>query len=112
MPVGSSPVEFDRVKNLTGLSKEESLFVFTHLNSMRDESQALFVHQFRLRTSLSQIIIAELYRIEQTDVSRYSQQIREALMKDFVPKYIVTGSTPRVDLLERNTEIVKELFTQ
>lgn len=44
-------VDFERVKNLTGLSKEEFLFVSTHLNSMRDShyrdrSQALFVYYF------------------------------------------------------------------
>jgi predicted transcriptional regulator len=57
-------------------------------SNQRTIFQALAVYLFWLKTGLDQMTITAIFGLSQQDVSRYLQQIREGLMKDFVPNYL------------------------
>ena len=65
---------------------------------------------FWLRTNNTQKVIAALFSIEQQDVSRYCEQVRIAMEKDFVPLYLCANHMNREKWLDCNTQISKELF--
>ncbi len=68
------------------------------------------VFLFWLKTGLDQNNISTIFSINtQQDVSRLLQQVRAALLKDFVPKYLGVNWLDRNGWLAQNTYIAKEL---
>ena len=100
----------------TGFDREQFGFIADCLCSMRDSDkrsklQALAVYLFWLKTGLSQEMIATHFdTITQIDVSRFCQQSRDALTRDFVVKYIGSNIKTREECLKHNSYIAKELF--
>ena len=80
---------------------------------IRTKNQALAVYLFWLKTGLNQRQIAAHFGIESHfEVFRYLNQVRKALVEDFVPKHLGIKHMDRQGWLEQNTKIAKELFAQ
>jgi len=74
------------------------------------KNKALGVFLFWLRTNNTQEIIGSLFSIEHQEVSRYCEQVRDGLLRTFVPNNLgINPSMTRNDWLEHNTELAKEL---
>ena len=48
--------------------------------------------------------------MSQRDISRYCDQARQALLKDFVPAYFGAGQMSREQWLGHNSKLAEELF--
>lgn len=100
----------------TNHNKDQFIEIAGHLSSMRNTEkrtkfQALAVYLFWLKTGLSQEIIATHFDINsQFEVSKYCDQVRDALTNDFVPKNIGSRLKTRAEFLQHNSYIAKELF--
>ncbi|CAF1091259.1 unnamed protein product [Brachionus calyciflorus] len=78
----------------------------------RSKSQALAVYLFWLKTNMEQETIAAFFcSIEMIDVSHFCQQIRDALMNDFVPSYLGSNIRTREDWVSQNSLVAKELYS-
>ena len=76
---------------------------------VRSISQALAIYLFWLRTGLDQQTIGSIFNVDQVEVSRFCQQIRDGLA-DFVKSHLGANIKTREDWLKHNTYIVKKLF--
>jgi hypothetical protein len=101
----------------TGFSKEEFLFILNELKSLKNSSvrtkeQALAVYLSWLKTGIPQETLASFFGINfRQTISNICSQVRESFMKDFVPQFLGCKSLSRERWLEKNTDMVKELFS-
>ncbi len=116
--------KFENIKSITedmcirntGFNKNQFIEISESISSMRDSESrtktlALAIYLFWLRTGLSQELIATHFdSISQLDVSRYCDQVRDALTKDFVVKNIGANIKTRTEWLKHNCYVAKELF--
>ena len=66
---------------------------------------------FWLRKGLDQTTISEIFQLKFKQlVSNICEQVRSAMLKDFVPKNLGANHLTRDDWLLQNTEMVAELF--
>jgi hypothetical protein len=104
--------------DFTGFTKAEFLYILNHLKNIdfknspgRTREQALAIYLFWLKTGISQEMIKSIFNIkDQQTVSSYCQQVREALMKDFVPQHLGIDSFSRKQWLDTNTGIASVLY--
>ncbi|RNA16025.1 Pro-Pol poly, partial [Brachionus plicatilis] len=102
--------------NFTGFTKDELFFIKNELKSLYDTEnrtkvQAVFIYLFWLRKGLDQTTISEIFQLKYRQlVSNICEQVRSAVLKDFVPKNLRANHLTRDDWLLQNTEMVAELF--
>lgn len=100
----------------TGFTKDEVYFIFNEIKSLissenRSKLQSIVLYLFWLKTGLDQKMIANLFEIEHRQtVSNICAQVRSAMLKDFVPKYLGVNRFSRQEWINQNTEMVKSLF--
>jgi hypothetical protein len=96
--------------------KEEFTIILSNMCSfrnsvLRSKAQALSVYLFWLKTGLDQKNIATIFQIgTQQEVSRILAQVKESLMKGFVPQNLVAKALERSDWIIHNSYISKQLF--
>lgn len=101
----------------TGLTKEQFKSLTKDMVSLkkspeRSKEQALATYLFWMKTGLDFRTTASVFSLNHFQkVGHYCKQVRKALTKDFVPKYIGAAHLPREEWIKHNTDIVKELFT-
>jgi hypothetical protein len=77
----------------------------------RTKAQALSVYLFWLKTGLDQKNIATIFQIDtQQEVSRILAQVRDCLMRDFVPENLGAKALERSEWIMHNSYISKQLF--
>lgn len=109
-------IDADFSFQITGFTLEELQFILLQLKSLnnspeRTKCQALAIYLFWLKTALSQNTIAIIFgSIDRNKVQHYCQQVREALEKSFIPKYLGVSHLTRNEWIGHNTETVVELF--
>lgn len=101
----------------TGLSKEDLIYLNNQLVSMRNSDersklQALTTYLFWIKTGLDQDTIGIHFEISQQQVSRYCEQARAALLKDFVQKNLGVYHLSRNEWIRHNSVIASKLFIQ
>jgi hypothetical protein len=80
-------------------------------STVRKKSQALATYMFWLKTGLDYRTIASVFSLEEfQNVGNYCNQVRDSMLKDFVPNYLGAAHLPREEWKKHNTDIVKELF--
>lgn len=78
----------------TGLYLDEFLSLYNQVESIKDspsrtKSQCIAIYLFWLKTGLDQATISSYFgQITRNKVKNYCSQMRKALIKDFVPKYL------------------------
>lgn len=103
-------------KCITGLEVAEFKELIESLDTMRNSTersvtQAVAVYLYWLRTGLSQERIAIYLGIQhQSDISRYLQQVRDALSDKFVAKNLGAKHLKREEWLNHRSVIAKNLF--
>jgi hypothetical protein len=101
---------------VTGYTKDEFILILSEIKSLnkspqRTKEQALAVYLFWLKNGLEQSTIASYFQTKtRFSIQNYCDQVREALLKDFVPKYLSSKSKTRQDWLMDNSYYVKNLF--
>ena len=102
----------------TGFTIREFQTIKEYLKDMRNReersiNQALAVYLFWLKTGLDQETLAAYFGIDDRRVvARYCEQIRDGLLKYFVPKNLGTQHLSRQEWINNNTPIVEELFVK
>ncbi|CAF0933705.1 unnamed protein product [Brachionus calyciflorus] len=100
----------------TGFTKDEVYFIFNEIKSIissenRSKLQSIVVYLFRLKTGLYQKMIANLFEFEHRQtVSYIYAQVRSALLKNFVSKYLGVKRYLRQEWINQNREMAKSLF--
>jgi hypothetical protein len=95
--------------NRTGFTKDEFFFILNELKSLknspaRSREQALAVYLTLLKTGNPQFTLSAFFGVESRQkISNMCFQVREAFMKDFVPKFLGCNSLKRVEWLSKNT---------
>ena len=85
----------------TGFTKDEFSTILQSLKLLkpspaRNKSQALATYLFWLKTGLDNRTIATIFSLDNhQSVSEYCQQVRNSMMKDFVPKNLGAKHLPR-----------------
>jgi hypothetical protein len=80
-------------------------------SSNREIPQALATYLFWLKTGLDYRTILTIFSIDSNQkVGEYCDQVRTALMKDFVPNNLGASHISREQWLQQNSLIPKELF--
>ena len=113
--------DIDNVSNITcqtftGFSREDFMLIHESLKSMRNTpqrsiSEALAVYLFWMKTGLDTRTIAAVFELnDHYEVSRYSEQVRVALITDLVPQNLGSNALLRDEWLEHNSVVAKELF--
>ena len=106
----------EECKQFTGLNKEQFNEVLCSLESLKEspsrtKAQALAVYLFWLRTGLDHRTIASLFSIDNYQtISAYNKQVRNALLKDFVPKHLGVSHLSREQWVKENTLMAKTIF--
>jgi hypothetical protein len=80
-------------------------------SSNRDIPQALATYLFWLKTGLDHRTISTIFSIDSHQkVGEYCDQVRNTLLKDFVPKNLGANHISREQWTQQNSLISKELF--
>ena len=101
----------------TGFTKDEFFFILNEQSSLkhstaRSKEPALAVYLTWIKTGIPQLTLSAFFGIDsRRKISHMCQQVREALKKDFVPKYLGCRSLNRNQWVDKNTELVKELYS-
>ena len=100
----------------TGLTKDQFNSLNKDLLSLynspkRTKSQALATYLFWLKTGLPYRTIATLFSLNDfQNVGNYCQQVRDSLIKDFVPKNLGPSHISRNEWIKHNTPMVTYLY--
>ena len=103
-------------KDHTGYSKDQLSVILQNLTSLknspsRSKIQALVVYLKWLRTGITQTQLSLYFGLPyRQNISNYCQQVREALINDFVPLYLGASHRSRDYWTRSNTAMVKMLF--
>ena len=82
-----------------------------HNTANRTKTQALAIYLFWLRKGLDQNTMGEIFGFEHwQSISNICEQVRDAMLKDFMPKYLGIDHLTREQWVSQNTEMVNELF--
>lgn len=101
----------------TGFTKDEFFLILNELTSLkhsptRSKEQALAIYLTWLKTGIPQSTLSAFFGIEpRQKISHMCHQVREAFKKDFVHKFLGSSSLNRDQWLNKNTDLVKELFS-
>ena len=101
----------------TGFTKEEFCFILNELKSLknsptRSREQVLAVYLTWLKTGIPQSTLSGYFGLESIiKISHFCSQVRDALIKDFVPLFLGCESLNREEWLKKNTDLAKELFS-
>ena len=102
--------------NITGWSKEDFIRFSKYITSIshsakRNKYQLIAIYRYWLKKGLDQYSLSLLKSsTTQQQISRYLQQIRSAINKDFVPYFLGAKSRPRSYFLKCNNKTTVELF--
>ncbi|RNA43599.1 Vacuolar sorting-associated 13C, partial [Brachionus plicatilis] len=100
----------------TGSKPIRTLFCLKRIKSLllsenRSKLQAIAIYLFWIKTGLDQNMIANIFDLEyRQSVSNICSQVRNAMIKEFVPYYLGAKRLSREQWIENNTEMVKALF--
>jgi hypothetical protein len=103
-------------KTYTGFTINQFNTILNSIKSMRqtsgrDISQALTTYLFWLKTGLDYRTIAAMFSIDNfQSVGEYCEQVRSALIKDFVPNNLGVGHMTRDEWITHNNQIHRQLF--
>ena len=101
----------------TNFTKDEFSFILNELKSLkhsptRTREQALAVYLTWLKTGIPQSTLSAFFGMDsRIKVSHFCCQVREAFVKDFVHTFLGCNSLNRTEWLNKNTDLVKELFS-
>ena len=110
-----SKIPPDLVLDHTGFTRDEFSFIINELKSLknseaRSKEQALAVYLTWLKTGIPQTTLSSFFGIDNRQISHWCNQVREALIKDYVPQFLGSRSQTRHQWLNKNTDLVKELY--
>ena len=102
---------------LTGLSKEhfEDLhsFISSEIRNTQNRGtrMSLGIFLFKLRSGMSNKLLATIFGISKSSLCRAVKSVRAALMKSFVPHFIGLQHISREDVIQNHTRpLAQELF--
>lgn len=103
--------------NLTGLKKEQFSELVNELKNLnnnfsRSKRTCLAVFLTKLRTGLPNTILSSIFNLSLNQIQRITPSVREALMKNFVPRHLGFQHISHQELcLHHITPIARKLFT-
>ncbi|XP_053393255.1 uncharacterized protein LOC123531130 [Mercenaria mercenaria] len=115
-------LDFDNIKdeemrNLTGLSLEQFNDLFSHIKDKvkatpaRTGRTSVGLLLLKLRSGMSNKLLATLFRVSKSSVRRAIRTVRQALMRSFVPLYLGLESITRNTIISQHTRpLAKHLF--
>ncbi|CAF1052181.1 unnamed protein product [Brachionus calyciflorus] len=106
--IGSKPMTVLSVEAIIDIYMKRDILI---TKENRSKLQAIAIYLFWLKTGLDQNTIANIFDIEyRKNVSNICAQVRNAMLKDFVPQYLGAKRFVRDQWLGQNTEMVNSLF--
>jgi hypothetical protein len=106
----------DECKTYTGLTKNQFEDLLDTLKTIksspgRNKAQALGTYLFWLKTGLDYKTISTIFSIDHfQNIGNYSEQVRNSLLKDFVPANLGAIHLTRDEWTKQNTVMAKKLF--
>jgi hypothetical protein len=95
----------------TGIQQIASYIANMYDTDLRTRLQALAIYLFWLKTGLSQRQIASHFEVDSHfDIFRYLKQVRTALIKNFVSKFLGFDHLDRDEWVKKNTKMAREFF--
>lgn len=106
------------IKNLTGLNRAAFENLLTYLSSIRDTQvrsarTCLGIYLTKLKTGLSNKILATLFQVSRDSIRRAIKSVRKNLLQTFTPHHIGFEHVTREDLIRNHTRpLAQTLFGQ
>ena len=96
--------------NLTGISKDQFDYICSMINGLRNSKYSvrttIGVLLTKLRTGLSSCLLKTMFNVKCNNyICKIVRRAREALMKDFVPKYMGFDHITREAVIENHTTV-------
>lgn len=103
--------------NLTGLRKEDFIDLHTYTENAirntpaRSTRTSLGIFLFKLKTGISSRVLSTVFGISKSSIKRAVANVREALNKNSVPRYLGFGHISRAEVIENHTRpLAQTLF--